>query len=392
MSSSKGSVVIAGAGMFGLTTSLELRRRGHRLVVVDPGPVPHPLASSNDMSRMVRMDYGNDTLYMDLADMAIQGWRDWNQRWGVEIFHETGLLVMTNQPMAPGSFEYETFLLLSERGHQPQRLDSETLAQRFVQWNAEKYVDGYYNPVAGWAEAGNVVARLAEEAIACGVDLRTGTAVTSLLEDGSRVIGVSTTDGCEQRADIVVVTTGAWTPTLLPQLGEVMAAVGQPIFYFKPPDPEPFRAHGFPPWGADIPRSGWYGFPADPEGIVKIANHGLGQSMGPDDSRDLMPSDVSKCREFLRESLPALADAPLVNGRLCLYCDTWDGNFWISRDPTREGLVVAAGGSGHGFKFAPVLGGVIADAVEGIDTPYTRLFAWRPRGERKTEATRYIGE
>ena len=171
-----------------------------------------------------------------------------------------------------------------------------------------------------------------------------------------------------------------------------MAPMGQPIFYFKPPDPEPFQAHIFPPWGADIPRTGWYGFPADQDGIVKVANHGLGRPMGPGDSRDLMPSDVAKCREFLRESLPTLADAPLDHGRLCLYCDTWDGNFWISRDPSREGLVVAAGGSGHGFKFAPVMGGVIADAVEGIDTPYTRRFAWRPRGERKLEATRYIGE
>ncbi len=147
MSSSKGSVVIAGAGMFGLTASLELHRRGYSVIVVDRGPVPHPLASSNDTSRMVRMDYGKDTLYMDLADKAIQGWRDWNRRWGVEMFHETGLLVMTNQPMAPGSFEYETFALLTERGHQPQRLNSGTLAQRFGQWNPEKYVDGYYNPI-----------------------------------------------------------------------------------------------------------------------------------------------------------------------------------------------------------------------------------------------------
>lgn len=392
MSSSKGSVVIAGAGMFGLTASLELHRRGYSVVVVDPGPVPHPLASSNDISRMVRMDYGRDTLYMDLADKAIQGWRDWNQRWGVEMFHEAGLLVVTDQPMAPGSFEYETFALLDERGHQPQRIDSGTLTQRFVQWNAEKYVDGYYNPVAGWAEAGNVVARLAEEALACGVELRTGTGVAGLLEDESRVVGVSNTDGSEQRADVVVVTTGAWTPTLLPQLGDVMSPTGQPIFYFKPSDPEPFQAHRFPPWGADIPKTGWYGFPADQEGVVKVANHGLGKSMAPEDSRDLTPDDVSRCRQFLQESLPGLADAPLVNGRRCLYCDTWDGNFWIGRDPSREGLVVAAGGSGHGFKFAPVMGGVIADAVEGIDTPYTRLFAWRPRGERKTEVTRYLGE
>ena len=233
MGSSKGSVIIAGAGMFGLTASLELHRRGYSIIVVDPGPVPHPLASSNDISRMIRMDYGNDTLYMDLADKAMQGWRDWNQRWGVELFHQAGILVVTGRAMAPGSFEYDSFALLSERGHKPQRLDSGRLAQRFTQWNPEKYVDGYYNPQAGWAEAGNVVARLAEEAGACGVDLRTGTEVACLLEDGSRVVGVATTDGGEQRADVVIVTTGVWTPTLLPPIGRRNGSYGTAHILFQ---------------------------------------------------------------------------------------------------------------------------------------------------------------
>ena len=67
-------------------------------------------------------------------------------------------------------------------------------------------------------------------------------------------------------------------------------------------------------------------------------------------------------------NLPALADAPIVHRRMCLYCDTFDGDFWIDHDPERPGLVVAAGDSGHGFKFAPILGALIADVVEGSRT------------------------
>ena len=91
------SIVIVGAGIFGLTASLELLRRGHSVTVIDPGPVPHPLASSNDTCRMVRMDYGDDRLYVELAEKAIQGWHSWNQSWGEEIYHETGFLLTTDE-------------------------------------------------------------------------------------------------------------------------------------------------------------------------------------------------------------------------------------------------------------------------------------------------------
>ncbi len=80
----------------------------------------------------------------------------------------------------------------------------------------------------------------------------------------------------------------------------------------------------------------------------------------------------------------------MVYTRLCLYADTHDEDFWIARDPAREGLTVASGGSGHGFKFAPVLGGIIADAVEGRANPWLDKFRWRPevRLARGREAAR----
>ena len=99
------SIIIVGAGEFGLTASLDLRRRGYSVTVLDPGPVPHPLAASNDTSRMVRMDYGDDELYVELAEAAIQGWHEWNSKWGEELYHEDGFLMATSQTMVPGSFE-----------------------------------------------------------------------------------------------------------------------------------------------------------------------------------------------------------------------------------------------------------------------------------------------
>ena len=87
-----------------------------------------------------------------------------------------------------------------------------------------------------------------------------------------------------------------------------------------------------------------------------------------------------------------MANLRLHGSKICLYCDTWDGDFWISRDPEREGLVVSTGGSGHAFKFAPVLGKLAADALEGVDNPYNSRFDWRPLGEIKSEDIRYTGD
>ena len=95
---------------------------------------------------------------------------------------------------------------------------------------------------------------------------------------------------------------------------------------------------------------------------------------------------------WCHKSSPELAPLPFHGTKMCLYCDTWDGDFWIGRDPDRQGLVVATGGSGHAFKFAPVLGGLTADALEGIDNDYSERFAWRALGEIKSEDIRYTGE
>jgi glycine/D-amino acid oxidase-like deaminating enzyme len=79
--------------------------------------------------------------------------------------------------------------------------------------------------------------------------------------------------------------------------------------------------------------------------------------------------------------------------RTCYYCDTFDGYFWIGPDPDRRGLVVASGGSGHGFKFAPILGPLVADAVEGTTSRFGEPFLWRPfTGAVRTEDARYVGE
>ena len=117
--------------------------------------------------------------------------------------------------------------------------------------------------------------------------------------------------------------------------------------------------------------------------------------MSPDSpQRVVSMEEEARVRSFVASTFPALADAPIVHKRICLYCDTHDGHFWFAPDPERPGLVIATGDSGHGFKFAPVLGDIIADAVEGNSNPLLQKFRWRPevRPGQEKEGARYLTE
>jgi glycine/D-amino acid oxidase-like deaminating enzyme len=363
-------IAIVGAGIFGVTAALALRRRGHAVTLLDPGPIPHPLAESTDISKVIRADYGADEEYAAWMEGALDGWRRWNAAWGAPLFHETGVMFVCRAPMAPGGFEHESFGLLRRRGHALERLDATAIAARFPAWAAGAYVDGYFNPSGGWAESGQVVARLVAEAAAAGVVVRGGARATRVVAGGVVV------DEERIAAERVVVAAGSWSQHLVPSLAAQLRSVGQPVFHLAPADAAPYAAARFPVFGADISRTGWYGFPATPAGVVKIANHGVGREMHPEAAeRQVTPGETQALRAFLRATFPALADAPIAATRVCVYGDSVDEHFLIARHPDVEGLVVAAGGSGHGFKFAPLLGDWIADAVEGDAAP--AKFRWR---------------
>ncbi len=378
--------IIVGAGINGVTAAIELKKRGHEVVLVDPGPLPHPLAASTDISKAVRAAYGADADYTELAERSIELWRKWNTELGVELYHEIGFLFVRQRAMQPGDFEYESFKLLEKRGHKVERIDSAELRKRFPAWNAERYPDGFLDLEAGYAESGRVVATLVEKAKILGVELREGSQFAELDQRNGRVQGIALQDrqrkarsASHVAGDCVVMAVGAWTPYLLPFTKKFFRATGHPVFHLKPRQPELFTPERFPIFGADISNTGFYGFPLNRDGVVKIANHGPGREMPPDSpKRDVSPEEEHKMREFLSGTFPALADAPIAFTRRCFYCDTPDGNFWIAPDPERAGLVIAAGDCGHGFKFAPVLGGIIADAVEGKSNPLLGKFRWRP--------------
>lgn len=387
------TVIVVGAGINGVTSAIELRNRNHNVILVDPGPLPHPLAASTDISKAVRAAYGPDEDYTELAERSIPIWREWNRKFGMELYHETGVLFVCEQPMRPGDFEYESARVLEKYGHPFEKFDRAKFHQRFPAFASDRFQDGFYDPEAGFAESGKAVAVLLEYAKSLGVELREQAKFVGLNETDDLVRGIFVEGKNPIDGDAVVMATGAWTPYALPFTKNFLRATGHPVFHLRPPTPELFLQERFPFFGADISTTGFYGFPLN-EGIVKIANHGAGREMSPDSSERIVTSDdeLELCA-FLKSTIPSLADAPIVYTRICMYSDTNDGDFWIAPDPERPNVIVATGDCGHGFKFAPVLGGIIADAVEGKPNPILKKFRWRPEiksGVTK-EAARFAG-
>src|SRR5690606_17673789 len=155
------------------------------------------------------------------------------------------------------------------------------ISRRFPAWRPGAFVDGFFDPQAGYAESGRVVANLLAEAQVEGVALYEEE-VREIVQEKGRVTGVRTTAGNEYPAGHVLVAAGSWTYLLVPALAPYMKASGHPVFHLRPAEPALFTPPRFPVFTGDIANTGWYGFPLHPrEGLVKVANHGVGVQLHP---------------------------------------------------------------------------------------------------------------
>ncbi|MEM1321445.1 MAG: FAD-dependent oxidoreductase [Bacteroidota bacterium] len=373
--------LLIGGGIFGLPTAIELRQRGYTVQLINPGRIPHPLASSTDISKVVRMEYGADREYADMAEQAIDGWRAWNALFGETLYHEVGFLLLCRQPMATQAqaFERASYACMNDKGYPPQRHNAQTLAQAYPAFQKGYYQDGFYNPTAGFVEAAYTLKKLKAYAQQLGIEIVEGQTAETLEKENGKVTALRTREGQTFQAGHYIVCAGPNTPYLLPELQPMMRISGHPVFHLQAKESTLFQYPQFTVFAADISNSGWYGFPIHPkEGVIKIARHGTGLTLHPEkDPRVVTAEDEAELRSFLAAALPALTDAPIVYTRRCLYTDTLDGHFWIDRHPRWTNLSVATGGSGHGMKMGPVLGQIIADKVEQGQHRWSDRYDWR---------------
>ena len=183
---------------------------------------------------------------------------------------------------------------------------------------------------------------------------------------------VETGDGAVLGAAHLVLTAGPWLADLVPDLALPLAVERQPVCWFTPAVPVAEVSAGrLPIWLMDTPAGGtFYGFPFDPELGLKVSHHHSGEIVAAEAvDRDVRPVDVERIRAFIETRMPAAA-GPLSHATVCLYTNTPDDEFVIDRHPAAPGVAFASACSGHGFKFAPIVGAILADLATTGATPW----------------------
>lgn len=360
-------IAVIGAGVFGTCSALELQRRGHEVTLFERGRVPQIDASSTDISKAIRVEYGTACpLYAPMAERAMERWQAIEKEASVRLLHRPGILMLASR-FDESRLEWQSWRYLNDRGYRIEILDPTEAKKRWPQFNYEGIAVAYYNSWGGFLEAAKAVETVTNLARAAGVRLVEWVKVSGFSEVNGQVRVWVRVEG--EIYDAALVAVGPWVAELLPELKSEVQISKQQLTYYRPSNVNDFREEAFPVWSYDLVEEGWYGFPITPEGILKLSKHRYGYPVHPDVERDVDDAFVSESNAFVRQALPALDPSSYSHGKVCLYTNSRNGDFIIDRAPGYNRLYVAGAGSGHAFKFGPVLGELAADIIEGREVP-----------------------
>jgi glycine/D-amino acid oxidase-like deaminating enzyme len=362
---------VVGCGVFGLAAALELRARGHAVTAFEQGRVPYERAASNDTSKTIRRVYGLDGHYVELVERAAPRWRAWQARVAGDFFHEIGYIYVVRN-FRPGTRVYDAWQLLGPTRDQVRLLPLSEARQRFPQFGFRDGDTVLHDRWGGYLASARATEAMASLARADGVEIREETPVLAVEEAaGQARIRL---DGDAVGFDRVVLAAGVWIGRFAPSIGAGVRVTRQLMAFFEPPDRDAFRPGPMPVWSIESDVRGWYGHPLKHEGWVKVANDLRGEIVDPDAERGGDEAYCEAARAFVAERMPRLAGARLVECRSCFYDNTPDLAFVVDWAPGSQRVLVAGGGSGHGFKFGGSIGDVIADALEEKEHPLGHHF------------------
>ena len=375
--------IVVGAGVFGAWTAWALLRRHKRVLLLDACGAANSRASSGGESRLTRSIYGADAVYTKMAAESLADWRWLSGRAGPPILHPAGIL-MYFPKQEP--FAQQSIAIHRELGLPLEVFERAELARRWpqMQWDGIEF--GLHQGDFGVLMARRAVQALVAEFVAAGGEYRVG-AVTAPAPGAAHPETLMTTSGAE-RAERLVFACGPWLPKIFPDLlGTRIFPTRQEVFFFAPPrGDERFGARCLPGWAEFAAGDIYYGMPDLENRGFKIANDVHGPAFDPDTGdRRASREGEADVRRYLARRFPLLADAPLVETRVCQYENSANGDFLIDRHPAFGNVWLVGGGSGHGFKHGPAVGRYAADLVSGEGVPEPR-FSLASKGSEQRRA------
>jgi sarcosine oxidase len=347
-------VIVVGLGGMGSAAAMHLARRGARVVGFDRFGRAHDRGSSHGESRLIRQAYFESPAYVPLLQRSYALWDDLAGLTGDALLHRTGLILLGRRVGTASAIAREFGIDILE-------LSASEMRERFPSLRIGDDLVGLFEPGAGWLAVESCVRAHQGVAEREGASLHFDEpAVSWHVDEASGEVEVRTARGC-YRADKLVIASGAWTPSLLPELQVPLAVHRVVQFWF-----EAAAEHSAPCFAFDLADGFFYGFPRT-GGRVKVAEHAARHLVAsPEDlQRDVTDDAVSRVESFVKERLPMLK-TPHVDAKTCMYTMTPDEHFVIDMDPRHPQVSFAAGFSGHGFKFSSVVGEILADlALDG---------------------------
>ena len=365
MTGTTSDVVVVGAGVMGAWTGLRARRAGWSVTLIDAFGAGHPRATSGDETRILRAGYGADPFYARWAREARTAWRAFGDETGRSLYHEVGMLWFARDE---NGYEAHTLATLTSLGIPIRRLDPADAAAMWPQIRTDDLAFVAFEPEAGLLLARDAVAAVARVFGREGgrfelADVRPGTI------DGRRLLDVVATDGSRHAGGTFVFVAGPWLAALFPDLlrERIRVTKADVCFVGPPPGDGRFAAEWLPCWsdGSEA-LDGTYGVPAIDGRGLKIGLDREGPTFDPTHGERIVdPESVRVARRYVAHRFPALADAPVVETRVCQYEVTPDAHFVIDRHPAFDNVWIVGGGSGHAFKHGPVVGSYVVSRLAG---------------------------
>ncbi|MBI4247974.1 MAG: N-methyl-L-tryptophan oxidase [Elusimicrobia bacterium] len=354
--------LVAGVGGVGSAALFHLAQKGARVLGVDRFVPGHDRGSSHGDTRIFRLAYFEHPGYVPLLRRAFELWQDLSRRSGVELYRETGLLEAgpPDGVVVPGVLKSAKL-----HGLRVEPLSAGEAERRFPGFRIPASMSAVFEPGAGYLQVEACVEAHVRCAVQLGAEIVTGANILGW-EAGKSGVRVETDRGVFS-ASRLVLAPGAWAADLLKDLGIAFEVRRKAMFWHKTLNPGYLAASGFPAFLFETPQGNFYGFPEIDAWGLKAAEHSGGQITADPlrVSRDIDPEDRRRIGNFLGARLPGVS-LELKKHSVCLYTMTPDENFVVGRHPRHRQVCFAAGLSGHGFKFASVLGEILSDlALEG---------------------------
>lgn len=379
-------VIVLGLGAMGSAATCHLAARS-RVLGLDRHTPAHDRGSSHGESRIIRQAYFEHPDYVPLLLRSYELWQQLERDTGRQLLTITGGLMMGHPESEIVSGSIRT---AREHSLPYTVLNAAEISRRFPPFTPDEETIGVFESAAGFLRPEDIVSAYLDRAAALGAELHFTEPVVSWSSDAGGV-RVDTLRGSYEAGHLVIAS-GPWSPEVTGRLGLPLVVKRQVMFWFDPEGGiDAFLPDRFPIYMWELahpprmaverngqPPSTFYGFPAvhGSSGGVKVALHGGGTVCTPETiDREVHAEEVETMRGYLADHLPAL-NARFLQARTCMYTNTPDTHFVIGRAIGMPNVLLAVGFSGHGFKFASVIGEILAELVCGGHTRHSlQLFA-----------------